>query len=231
MVSHLAVIGALIYRTREALNKRRKGEATTDFYKGVSHNYKYWDTLFCEEDKMHLWHFAGTEQEITTTLETLAKGHGTLGAKLTFPCIFNYQSVYEHHGLTGSEGFVQLDLNLAIACPVDSNWTAEQRDRIAHKWVLEPIYDEFINQARKSGWFRFAMDEGFKFTRMKVFAVGTSFRMAIKNQYGWYIDVIQIGNFKPMLNSNLCEDEIKKIEHEATLVTDVPLINNLRTNK
>ena len=216
MISHVDLIGALIYRTREALNKRKSGRTTTDFYEGIKATYKYGSTVFDKEDKMHLWHWAGTQNELQEAFQVISKDQNA--ASKLFPCIFNYQSVVETHGV-GKDGLVQIDLDLSIACLVDSTWTTEQRNRIVHKNVLEPIYDEFMKQIRKCGWFQIPM-EGLDFTRMKVFTTGSSMHKTIRAQYGWYIDMIQIVDLRPLLKPNLCEADIATIEREAELVTD-----------
>lgn len=221
MISHIDIIGALIYRTREALNKR-KGNEDTKFFAGAKEHYKYYASLFDLPNKMHLWHFAGTQNEILSTLEMIGKSDKP-SAK-TFPCVFNFQSTVETHGV-GRDGLVQYDFDLAIAAPVDSKWTTEQRNRTVHKYVLEPIYDEFMRQIKKCGWFQIPTG-GIDFNRMKVFTTGTSFREAVKTQYGWYIDTIQLTNFRLRLNPNVCEADIVLIEKEAELVTDSTLFKN-----
>jgi hypothetical protein len=216
MVSHVDIIGALIYRTRQALNKKVAGETHTSFYLNAIYNYKYANMIFDNEDVMHLWHIVGTQNEIQNYFETIAKDERS-GSKL-FPCILNYQSVVETHGV-GKDGLTQFDYDLSIACPVDSAWTTEQRNRKVHKYILEPIYNEFMKQLLTCGWFQIPM-EGLDFTRMKVFTTGTSLHKNIRAQYGWYVDLIQITDLHPLLKRNLCQDDVDTIEREAELVTD-----------
>lgn len=220
MISHVDIVGALVYRTREALNKPDKGKTYSDFYtKAIEGKYMYWNTVFDSPGKMHLWHYPGTPDEISSAWNVISKNENN--SKLLFPCIFNFQSVDESYGL-GSDGLVQIDLDLAIAAPVLSSWTTEQRNRSTHKLILEPIYDEFVRQIRKSGWFQIPMD-GMNYNRKKVFTTGTSIHLALKTTYGWYFDTIQMTNFRLFLSPTICQEDIDIIEREAELVTDSPL--------
>jgi len=222
MISHVDIIGALVYRTREALNKKLPKASHTTFYENVVKHYKYWEVLFDKPDVMHLWHFAGTQEEIVSTFERIGK-QSQIGSMLTFPCMLNYQSIPEVHGV-GTSGLVQLNYDLAIAAPVDGQWTTEQRNRIVHKYVLEPIYDEFIRQFKKSGWFQLPLS-GQELTRTKVFTSGNSLNQALQTNYGWYFDTVQITDFRPLLTPSLCSKDVEQIEREAELVTDSILFN------
>lgn len=215
MISHVDIIGALVYRTREALNKA-DGTTDTSFYANAKSHYKYYNVLFDKPNKMHLWHFAGTQNEVMETINQIGKSD--LASLKTFPCVFNFQSVSETHGV-GKDGLVQYDFDLAIAAPVDSKWTTEQRNRTVHKYVLEPIYDEFMRQVRKCGWFQIPLN-GVDFNRMKVFTTGTSFHEALRTQYGWYMDTIQMTNLRLRLNKVICDADVELIESEAEKVTD-----------
>lgn len=210
MVSHVDIIGALTYRTRIALNKNLK------FHDAARSGYPFAEVLFDKDrTSMHLWHFAGTDLEIKNVFERLGKDEQN--AKLLFPCILNYQSVIETHGV-GKDGLIQLDYDLAIATPVDSKWTTEQRSRMAHDNVLEPIYDEFMNQLKRCGWFQIPL-QGLDFIRAKVFTTGTSEHRVLRVQYGWYVDYIQLVDLRPLLRPTLCDEDIKTIRREAELVT------------
>ena len=158
MISHVDIIGALVYRTRQALNKKAAGQAHTTFYQNAIAKYKYSHMLFDSEDVMHLWHFAGTQNELQTFFEAMAKDERA--APKLFPCIVNYQSVVETHGV-GKDGATQIDYDLSIVSVVDSQWTTEQRNRKVHKYVLEPIYDEFMKQLKLCGWFQIPMEGRF----------------------------------------------------------------------
>lgn len=216
MISHIDLMGALVYRTREALNKIPEGEQVSPFFNGVLGKYKYASTLFDGVDKLHLWHFAGTENEIREAFDVIGKD--SKAATLLFPCILNFQNVVETHGV-GGDGLVQLDYDIAIACIVDHKWTTEQRDRNAHQPVMEPIFDELIRQIYKCGWFQLPM-EGLDFRRMKVFTTGSSMHRAISANYGWYMDMISIVDLRPRLKPNLCQDVIDQIKREAEKVTE-----------
>jgi hypothetical protein len=222
MISHVDIIGALVYRTREALNKKLPNQAHTTFFEDAVKHYKYWEAIFDSADVMHLWHFAGTQAEILETIEKIGKG-SKVGSKLTFPCIFNYQSVVESHGI-GANGLTRLDYDLVISAPVDSKWTTEERNRTVHKYILEPIFEAFMEQVRKCGWFQLPL-EGIQFTRMKVFTTGSSMNTAINTQYGWYFDSIQLTDFSPLLRPSLCEQDVIQREREAEVVTDSVLLN------
>lgn len=212
MISHIDIIGALVYRTRNALNKN------TLFFDKAK-NYPYYRALFDNkpyDKRLHLWHFAGTDAEIKEIFERIGKSESQ--AQMLFPCVLNYQDVIETHGV-GKDGLVQLDYDIAICCPVDSTWTTEQRNRIAHDNILEPIYDEFMRQLRKCGWFQIPM-QGLDFIRAKVFTTGTSSHRVLRVNYGWYVDYIQIVDLRPLLKPNLCEDDVNTIKREAELVTE-----------
>jgi len=216
MISHVDIIGALVYRTRQALNKLQEGKTNTDFFVNAASKYKYYKAVFDTPNVMHLWHYAGTENEIREAFEVIGKD-GQAASKL-FPCIINYQNVVETHGV-GPDGLVQLDYDLAIVCLVDQKWTTEQRNRNAHEPILEPIYDEFMRQVRKCGWFQFPM-EGMDFRRMKVFTTGSSMHRALSANFGWYVDLISIVDLRPHLKPTLCDVTIEMIKREAELVTE-----------
>lgn len=215
MISHVDIIGALTYRTRQALNK------TSTFHDNAVAVYEYCDVIFDRKERanMHLWHFAGTNNEILTIFERLGKDPQS--ARLMFPAILNYQSVIETHGV-GVDGLTQLDYDLVIVAPVNSTFTTEQRNRTVHDVILEPIYDEFMRQLRSCGWFQIPL-QGLDFVRAKVFTTGTSEHRVIRNQYGWYVDYIEITDLRPLLRKDICADDIKQIKLEAELVT-----NNLK---
>lgn len=213
MISHVDIIGALVYRTRKALNE------SLEVYKRVQKaKYPYPDVLFDSKNpqNMHLWHFAGTNSEIQRTFETLGKD--VKSAKLVFPAILNYQSVIETHGV-GSDGLTQFDFDLVIIAPVHTSWTTEQRNRLTHDCVLEPIYDEFMRQLYKCGWFQIPL-QGLDYVRAKVFTSGTSEHRVIRNQLGWYADYIEITDLRPLLKKNICDDVINQIKAEAEKVTE-----------
>lgn len=225
MVSHVDIIGALVFRTREAINVKNSKNSENGFYANALRHYKYHNILFDEPNKLHLWHFPGTQQEITEFFNKVSKD--PQAANKLFPCVLNFQSVEETWG-TGNNGLVQIDLDLAIGCVVDVQWTTEQRNRTVHKYVLEPIFDEFMNQIRSCGWFQLDMS-GIDMRRMKVFTTGTSTHQALRTQYGWYFDTIQMTNLKLFLKPLECEGDRERIEKESELVTDSILYNG-RTN-
>lgn len=215
MISHVDIMGALVYRTRQALNKVRTGDAHSRFFEGAQ-KYKYLLSVFNANKESHLWHYAGTEDEIRAAFEVIGKDSNA--AQKLFPCIINYQNVVETHGV-GEAGLVQLDYDLAIVCIVDHSWTTEQRNRLAHETILEPIYDEFMKQVRKCGWFQLPL-EGMDFRRMKVFTTGNSMHRALSASFGWYVDMISIADFRPLLKPTLCDTVIEQIKREAELVTE-----------
>lgn len=224
MISHVDIIGALVYRTRQALNKVSNGAVNSAFYESIYPEYKYRESMFDNNGNVHLWHFPGTQNEITETIEKIGKD--ALSAMLCFPCIYNYQCVDETHGLYSDES-VQIDYDLAIAALVDSSWTTQERDRIVHRLILEPIYEEFIRQIRLCGWFQVPLG-GLSFRRMKVFTTGSSLHSALRTQYGWYFDTIQLTDLRLRLNVLTCENDIDTILSESEKVTDslTGIINN-----
>jgi len=85
MISHVDIIGALVYRTRQALNKKTAGQVHTTFYLNAKKNYKYADVIFDKADVMHLWHIVGTQNEIQEYFEKIAKDERS--ANKLFQCI------------------------------------------------------------------------------------------------------------------------------------------------
>lgn len=210
MVSHVDLIGALAYRTRQELNKNETFKANLVKY------YKYVTTAIDPKTgNFNLSYFAGTRNELLITFDTL--GYNEITALKIFPCIVSYQDVVETHGV-GKDGLVQFDFDLVIAGVVDSSYTTEQRSRTVHKYLLEPIYDEFIRQIKRCGWFHIPM-QGLDYTRIKAFTSGQSEHKITRFQYGWYADSIQLIDFRPQLRKDLCEDDQKTIELEAELLT------------
>jgi hypothetical protein len=57
MISPIDIIGSVVYRTREALNKN------TAFLEEIK-SYKYYD-MISDDGKVQLWHYPGTTEEIS----------------------------------------------------------------------------------------------------------------------------------------------------------------------
>lgn len=226
MISHVDIMGALIYRTREALNKRPQGQPYSKFYSDMVDKYPYYRVCFDNTnpnssegiDTMHLWHFPETPDAIKEAFDIMGKKSGGDNMQIKYPCVFNFQSIVETYGVQ-SDGLVQIQYELAIVTPVLSNWTSEQRDRMAHRYVLEPIHDELIKQIKKCGWFQIPLT-GVNYKRMKVFTTGQSIRQATQVQFGDYVDYIQLSELRLNLKQIFCEAEIEQIQREAELVTD-----------
>ena len=129
------IIGSLVYRTNNALNKNQR-------FLDAAEKYYYYPAV-ANDNKLHLWHFPGTNQEISHTFQSLSKD-SMIGAKLKFPAILNFQSVIQEHEIL--PGITMMRFNLAIITPVLSEWTTQEREMYAYKLVLKPIEDELIRQ-------------------------------------------------------------------------------------
>lgn len=203
IVSPNKIIGSLVYRTREALCEN------SNFIENLR-KYDYHKN-FLIKGKMSLWHYPGTNNEISNAL--LDIGKHPKGVRLKFPSILNFQSIRQDK----SSESVRISYNLAIVCIVRSEWTTEQREKQVFDCVLRPIYEEFINQINLCNYFQ--KDYGIpEHTYYEIFTTGGNSN-EIANRYGDYIDAIELHNLSLRLNPRLCMRDFDVIEKENELVT------------
>ncbi len=139
IISPNKIIGSLVYRTREALRNNQ------NFLDGLS-IYDYNPNLFYEGE-FSLWHYPGTQNEISNVFISL--GENKDGSNLKYPSIFNINPIkQDKNGLNTT-----LHFNLCIVGPVLSEWLTQEREEQVFIPLLRPIYEEFINQIIKSGYF------------------------------------------------------------------------------
>lgn len=187
------IIGSIVYRTREALNKNDK-------FLGNLHKYAFVDNLIIG-GKFSLWHYPGTMNEISDILLNLNKHRN--GYLLKFPSIFNFQSVKQERG---SE--TTLHYNLAIVAPVRSEWLTQERDEQTFELVLRPIYEEFLRQINLSGYFN--LDYGTPpHTCYEVFTSGDNSGIMLE-RYGDNMDAIELHDLRLELRNSCQKDTIKR---------------------
>jgi len=220
MVSYNEIIGALTYRVNEALNKDSKFLEDLEKYK--------FHKVVTHEGKLHLWHFPGTQEEIAGTMQWLGKD--PKGQHIKFPAILNFQNVYALKGRNFGQqpGTTRIGYTLAIASIVDRDWTTEQRDKYVFRYLLRPIYDEFIRQIRKMKIFLIPIS-GIVHTYLEVYTSGVPLRIvqgvrsampeSIKDFYGDYMDFIQLSNFQLILIDNKCLPLEEAIREDSEKVT------------
>lgn len=113
-VSPNTIIGSLVWRTREALNRNA---AFLDALAGY-----YYAPNCLVDGKFGFWHFPGTQAEISAVL--LKLGEAVNGSMLKFPAVLNFQSIRQQR----KGDAVTLNYNLAIAGSVKSTWTTRERE-------------------------------------------------------------------------------------------------------
>ena len=126
-VSPNTIIGSLVWRTREALNRNA---AFLDALAGY-----YYAPNCLVDGKFGFWHFPGTQAEISAVL--LKLGEVVNGSMLKFPAVLNFQSIRQQR----KGDAVTLNYNLAIAGSVKSTWTTREREAELFEKVLRPVYD------------------------------------------------------------------------------------------
>lgn len=203
-ISPNKIIGALVYRTRENLNKNASFLEKASLYKFIT------DSM--NDGKISLWHYPGTPDEISGILNFMDKNPN--GNKLKFPSIFNYNTIKQ----TKSGQKVIINYNLAIVGRVLNNWTTEQRDTQLFDRLLRPIYEEFIRQVKGCGWFITELPLP-THSYYEVFTTGGN-QGVLLERYGDYVDAIELHNLSLTLRPNLCEKDLIKIEEENKKVTE-----------
>lgn len=203
IVSPNDIIGSLVYRTREALNKNKQ------FIDQLAGYYYSPNCLI--NDKMNLWHFPGTHNEISNVL--LKLGEAVNGSYLKFPAILNFQSIRQSR----QGASIEVHYNLAIVGSVKNTWTTQERESQLFRLLLRPIYEEFINQVNIYQCFNLGYGIP-SHDYYEVFTTGGN-SAQIKDMYGEYVDAIELHdltvNIKP-----ICLRDGMNILKENNLVTE-----------
>jgi hypothetical protein len=199
------IIGSLVYRTNEALNKN------AGFLEAIKGYYYY--PAVVHDGRLHLWHFPGTGQEISQVFQTLS-GHSMTGSKLKFPGLLNYQAVIQDHGASATV----MRYNLAIVAPVLSEWTTQQREEQVYKRVLKPVEDEFINQIELFPHIQTPTGR-FPYVSAYIPTTGSALNSIMKIQYGDFIDAVELPSLSIKVLET-CRSMSKKITEESEKVTD-----------
>lgn len=202
------IMGSLIYRTSQALNKNQK------FIDAIK-KYRYWPAIV-NDDKFHLWHFPGTQQEISQSFQELGKD-SINGSKLKYPAILSFQGIYEEHEFT--QGVTLKRYNLAIVAPVLSDWTTQQREEQVYKLVLRPIEEELIRQIESCEYLQTPVGR-FPYVSAYIPTTGNALNSVMKVQYGDFIDAIEFPNFTLKALNSVCTTMSNKIIDESKKVTE-----------
>ncbi|MCL1942623.1 MAG: hypothetical protein FWF54_03615 [Candidatus Azobacteroides sp.] len=200
------VMGSVIYRTRESLNKN------IQFLDNIKRCYFY--PTVVTGGKINLWHYPGTQNEISDIFLKLAEK--PTGRKLKFPSVFNMQAIHQQRG--GADYLSNINYSLIFTAPVVSHWTTPEREKEAFDFILRPIYNEFMNQVQRCGYFDLPYGIPFH-DYYEVFTTGESTGHLIK-RYGDNFDAIELWNLKLKLRL-LCEKDFLEIENESKKVTEI----------
>ena len=200
MISPNKIMGALVYRTREALNKDKTFLANLV-------NYAYHRNCY-DGERFTLWHYPGTGDEISAYLLELDKvGYH----RYKFPAVFNFQPIRQEVSRNPVVHY-----NLAIAGSVKSEWLTEQREAELFDNLLRPVYGELMRQIMASPW----LLNGYNLPPhdyYEVFTVGNGNTM--KDKYGEYVDAIELHDLAITLR-NLCQKDIDEINKENNLLIE-----------
>ena len=199
------IIGSLVYRTNNALNGNQK------FLDAIK-KYYFHDAVV-SDDKLHLWHFPGTAQEISHVFQALSKD-ALIGSQLKFPAMLNFQGVIQEH----KPDMVWMRFNLAIVSPVLSEWTTQQREEQVYRLVLKPIEDEFIRQVGRFKLFLIPLGD-IQYTSVYIPTTGRALNSIMKVQYGDFLDVIELPNFVIKVLP-ICDAMSEVLIYESKKVTD-----------
>lgn len=202
------IMGSLVYRTTQALNKNRK------FINDIK-KYRFWSSLV-NDDNLHLWHFPGTQQEISQVFQSLGND-SIIGSKLKFPAILSFQGIYEEHEFT--QGITLKRYNLAIVSPVLSEWTTQEREAQVYKLVLRPIEDELIRQIESCEYLQTPVGS-FPYVSSYIPTTGKALNSIMKVQYGDFIDAIEFPNFSLKAINDICTAMSNRVIEESKKVTD-----------
>lgn len=210
MISPNKILGALVYRTREALNNNEA------FMSALTQYPYHTNCLF--DGKFHLWHIVGTHGEIANKLNSI---QGENAPKVKFPAFLDFVPIRQ--SISGLE--VTMNYNIAISGTIDKVWGTETREAKAFDVLLRPIYEEFMNQVKLSGFFNLPAEVNPtiynskpRHTKIEVFTTGNT--SSFLNMYGEYVDAIELHDMSLTLKRNLCKKDFEVIEEQNMKVTE-----------
>lgn len=205
IISPNKIMGSLVYRTREALNTNMR-------FINKAKEYEFAPDCFIG-DKFSFWHYPGTQNEISTAL--ISHNRISEGRKLKFPSLFNFQPIRQRR----DGDSITVYYNLAFVAPVVSKWFTEEREREVFDPILRPVYETFMDQVNKSGYF--IRDYGMypPHNYLEVFTTGENGGELV-NRYSEHIDAIEIHDMGLLLRKCYPDDVWKQIEKENSLVTE-----------
>lgn len=196
------IIGSIVYRTREAL----RGDS---IFLSKLEEYNYHSNCFLN-GLFSFWHFPGTGEEISRVVQKL--GESNLGC-VKYPSLFNFHPIRQNIGKETTYTY-----NLAFVSLTNSEWLTEEREEQVFAPLLRPLYNEFFNQVKRSGYFKLGFGD-IPHECYEVFTTGNNQDELIQGRYGDYIDAIEVHNLSLTLKK-LCDKDIERIELENKLVTE-----------
>jgi hypothetical protein len=198
VISPVKLIGSLVYRTREALNKN-------PCFPEQIKQYEFYDAITDDEGKIQLWHYPGTVEEIS---KRYLSYRDFASCKLKFPAVFNYQGT----SLRKSGGLTTIRFDLVFVAPVDSLWTTVQQDDNVFSPVLRDICAEFFNQVKKHRHFRLPV-AGLAYELHEIYLNNTKTAEDVQKTYGEHMNAIQVAGLQLPV-ADICEKELLSMEEE-----------------
>jgi len=207
MISPIDIIGSLVYRTREALNKN------TAFLEKIK-EYRYY-YLVSDNENVQLWHYPGTPEEISDKYLQMQNLETSF---LKYPAVFNYQNILEQTGVT--QGYRDVFFNLAFVAPTNKDWGSfTRKDRVFYS-ILYDIYEEFLNQIlrfnfKRRGTIMLNTVAEIPHKKYDVYTTGKSVTEIMEYRYCDYMDVIQIINLRLKIATYICDGDVESIKEES----------------
>jgi hypothetical protein len=208
VISPVKLIGSLVYRTREALNKNAR------FLEQIR-GYEFYGSITDENGKIQLWHYPGTAEEISKTFLAYKDFDS---CRFKFPSVFNYQGTKQQKG--GKNGLTTVWFNLVFVAPVYSEWTTEQQDSQAFDLVLRDICAEFFNQVKRHRHIFLPM-QGPSCELHDLYLNDEKTAESVQKLYNDYMDGIQAVNLQLPVKETVCEQDLLLMEEENSKVTDL----------
>lgn len=203
IISANKIIGSLVYRTRNALQGK-------NLFMQHLREYAYSESCI-SDGKLKFIHFPGTHQEIADNLLRLAPAQ--LGGNNRFPALFNFNTIHQRR----DGDSITVYYNLAFVAPVHSDWITERREVEVFEKILRPLYEEFMVQLKKSGYFFLGYGKYPPHDYYEVFTTDKNGGELI-DRYGDNIDAIEVHNLVLTLE-DLCDEQLEIIEKENNLLT------------
>ena len=203
-VSPVKLIGSLVYRTQEALNKNER------FLEQIR-QYEFYDAI-TTGGKLHLWHYPGTVEEISNeflTFDDFKK------CRLRFPAVFNYQGTRQRKG--DKNGLTSIFFNLAFVTQTASGWNTDRQDNEVYDLVLRDICAEFLRQAKRYPYLFLTTPEP-PCELYDGFLNEEETAKRVSELYHDYLCAIQVTGLQLPVKS-LCVQEVMKIKEESDKVT------------